>query len=777
MAGVRHLGCCPTCGGGGTVPDDGTGCCSFLPEADLDGSIDIDVYSYEEVIGTSWESIYEETKTISGPFVYYPGPVSIAGLSLFGGPGTTQFSGTAGYYIAGPVCLDYYRHVRGMVLGLGMDSFFIDTIARYSIRVYAVLACVTASKPIGFPPDPVYDTPRVRLFLVSNRGQGTISTVYATPPGGNDVDPPATCDDSDPGDLWQWTVSDDPPLDVITGHGGFAMFSTVDEALVYDIEGGGVLRGGDARATCDPLCFVVDGARQFHLTEIDVRGSIGSPAPCAVPDPDSCACRSTIEVRYECPPTCPDDGEEWVVLAVDTVSEDVFTAAVESERDGEGNCLYWRAIVPVCLTPDPITGLAPASREFDLSLQIDGGTPAPLASVTLTNCRRETVTIGTRADRATLTYCVTGCPGPFPGARPTAVLLDEDGETELYSPIVFSETDADGCGAGIIRLPDVAGTYIVRVTLPSRVGYSTTVHEIEVTLPAAGTECGAVIDLGTLAYDVNTDTHVCTCGGPVEKCIEWTYNAGDTALLIWNGSRWAGDELHLGRFQGALFCEGDPTLPMAVAVEVWVDENCEWRAERDGRQCLRFNVPCPPTGTPTVFSRPALAANAAGAAVTTRTVPVAVAAWGPDAPFPGVNFATGDWRYSDGSSDPSACLAPPEMYGGANAINCPPVGGGAPLLGDAVAPAPSPSALIAVAGSSVRVPATAAPRARSAWESYFRLPPAHPQKDVKRATLCPMRRPCGCHTIRCGFWGDVRPASGCLGCKIKDRFLPPPPAR
>jgi hypothetical protein len=754
MAGVRHLGCCPTCGGGGTVPDDGTGCCSFLPEADLDGSIEVDVYS--EVVGGALAGLYyEETETISGPFVYYPGDVTIRGASLFGGADGLSFVGEQGYYIAGPVCLKFYFDLV-IVLGGEPISF-----KRYfNIRAYAVLACVRVERPIGVPPSSLYDVPRVRLFLVSNRGQASFTTY------------PATCDDSDPGDLWDWTVAADPTADTIRAHGGFLAMSTVDP----DVFDGGrtTMLGGALRASCDPLCIIADAQAGFHFGAVAIRGSIGE-VPCDVPDPESCSCRATIDVRFDCPAECPAEGVTWTAVAIDQVSGDQFTAEVSSARDADDDCLYWRATIDVCLTPDEITGLPPESREFEIYRRVSGSPDTLVGTVTVEDCGPASLVVGSPPEFARVDFCVTGCPGAFPGVTATLALLTEDGLTELWSVNGVQPTGEDGCTSAAIRLPDVAGTYLIRVTLPSRSGYSTTVHEIEVTLSAAGTECGAVVDLGTLAYDVNTDTHVCTCGGPVEKCIEWTYNAGDTALLIWNGSRWAGDELHLGRFQGALFCEGDPTLPMAVAVEVWVDENCEWRAERDGRQCLRFNVPCPPTGTPTVFSRPALAANAAGAAVTTRTVPVAVAAWGPDAPFPGVNFATGDWRYSDGSSDPSACLAPPEMYGGANAINCPPVGGGAPLLGDAVAPAPSPSALIAVAGSSVRVPATAAPRARSAWESYFRLPPAHPQKDVKRATLCPMRRPCGCHTIRCNFWGKSRPAADCLGCRIKERYLPPTP--
>jgi hypothetical protein len=756
MAGVRHLGCCPDCGGGGTVPDDGTGCCSFLPEADLDGSIEVDVYS--EVVGGALAGLYyEETETISGPFVYYPGGVTIRGASLFGGADGLSFVGEQGYYIAGPVCLKFYFD---LVIDFGGTP---TSFKRYfNIRAYAVLACVRVERPFGVPPSSLYDVPRVRLFLVSNRGQASFTTY------------PATCDDSDPGDLWDWTVAAEPTADTIRAHGGFLAMSTVDP----DVFDGGrtTMLGGALRATCDPLCIIADAQAGFHFGAVAIRGSIGE-VPCDVPDPDSCSCRATIDVRFDCPAECPAAGVTWTAVAIDQVSGDQFTAEVTSARDADDDCLYWRAIIDVCLTPDEITGLPPESREFEVYRRVAGSADVLVGTVTVEDCGPASLVVGSPPEFARVDFCVTGCPGAFPGVTATLALLTEDGTTELWSVNGVQPTGADGCTSAAIRLPDVAGTYLIRVTLPSRSGYSTTVHEIEVTLPAAGTECGAVIDLGTLAYDVNTDTHVCTCGGPVEKCIEWTYGDDETALLIWDGSRWAGDEIRAGKIQGPLFCTGSAT-GSTVAVEVWLDEDCEWRAQRDGFQCFDFNVPCPPTGTPTVFSRPVLSDGAGGSAMT-YALPVAVATWGPDGTFPGVNFPAADWRHSTNVADPDGCLAPPEMYESANAINCPPVGGGAPVLGDAVAPAPSPSALIAVAGSPVRVPATAAPRPRSAWESYFRLAPDNPLVIAKRASLCPERSKvgCGCQTIRCNFWGDVRPASGCLGCKIKDRFLPPPPAR
>lgn len=61
---------------------------------------------------------------------------------------------------------------------------------------------------------------------------------------------------------------------------------------------------------------------------------------------------------------------------------------------------------------------------------------------------------------------------------------------------------------------------------------------------------------------------------------------------------------------------------------------------------------------------------------------------------------------------------------------------------------------------------------KTVWDIYLSLPLSHPLKESNASRLCPYRDPCDCQHIECGFYGEKRQASECLGCAIKYRFVP-----
>lgn len=715
-------GCCAA-----TTPDDGTGCCSYLPAADVAGSIAVTSYDgYGTPIGSA---------TLGPTFTYYPGPLTLTQVAPFGQFQDWRFED--GYHVAGPDCLaDRFLYGDPATLAVTLDLLF-------NRRAYAVLGCCTPIRPEGSTADPTLDTARVRLFIVSNRGQENDTADGV----------PATCDDStgfglDP---WDWDVP-----------GG--------SLLCYFLAGLSTLAGnGDAvppgvLAQCGPLCYAVDGTIPWGQGRAAVSGSIGAD-PCSLPDYDD-GCPTTITVIQWCPDSCPATGAPiWSLYATDPGGRDFGPAPLSWGRDGDGNCLYSAATVAVRVPYDPGTGAPVHTRDFDLRVVFGDATPdLALGTVTVTDCEPVLDETGIPPVLFRASFCLTGCPdgAPLPSNPVDVVVRSSDGATVYERRTVT--TGPDGCGVAILQLPAAAGSYRVDLEpIATYEGYATGLAKsTTATLPAAGSTCFA-IDLGTAVAPTATD-HVCTCLGNAPKCWAWNGN-GSPVELTYNATSgaWEGYETVSTGTPGwdgsECFVEaGTPDIDAYILVSATIPASgadpCAPTATRTTPGCTLYGEltgPC--SGGPAfVLSGGGTPAAPAGNPRETDST-VTVAAWGPTGDFPTFNFA--DWTKPDGTDDPDHCHAPAEGYDYASVGGCTGAGGGgmtATVLRSAPAEPPLPSAgrmaagLVAtgaraVAGAMVGRPVAATPEEQALRWSTCRACTDHFRPSDER---CGAATGCGC---------------------------------
>lgn len=653
---IRHAAACE--GGTGPVPDDGTGCCSFLPEADIPGSLGVTTYSG----GTPIDSA-----TIAGPFAYYPGGVEILLNARFGSSVYPTYLGEDGYYIAGPACLTDRVVVT---IQVGGEFGAITTDRLFNRRYYAIIAC-TWDADAETSADK-----KVRLILVSNFGQSNDTSAGE----------PETCNDQEGGpfgdfaDEWQWVV-DPSGTDYIIADGAFVVNERRSPA-----HPGGFL------ATCDPLCLVFDGSGPVGQSSLRFEGTAGE-IPCTVPDPDDCACTTTITVVSYCPDECPEEGGAlWSLYARDDETlEDFGPGPVRWSRNEADECLIWSATVEVCLPPDEITGDPPASRTFSLRRVQAGVGDTDLGDAVVEGCLPVVLSDGLPPDLFAVRFRLIGCPSPLvlPDAPVSVEFRHTTGE---LIDTRSATTGADGVGYAIFSLPAAAGSYrfdlVVSQPYP---GYAGTVTFSPEALPAAGTECFE-LDLGDATAPADED-HVCTCGGLVQRCITWDGN-GSPVELHWDGSKWVGLEWEagVGLVNDGFVCldeGGFGTSELAVwPVELSIGEAgdpgvCTWSAARttyacfcggdfEGTPCLEGDC----TGVVLGQGTPRQAGGTSDGTIDGDPIGTGIGSiasavatpWGPTGVFPGVTLSP--WTRPGGEADPGACFAPARAYEPAEANNC-----------------------------------------------------------------------------------------------------------